>query len=264
MITIFVTRRMKRAAVLLAIAVVTGLIAIQSSPLNTPVPASGRPAPAVVRAGNTADKDVAITFDISWGTKVLPQLLDTLEKHKVRCTFFLAGPWVANNPELARSIVARGHEIGSHGHRHLDYTRYPKEVVIDNLIQAHRVIKEVTEVEPTIFRPPNGKCNSRVRSAASDLGYTIVLWSVDSRDWKTPGVDEIARRVLSGVRPGSIVLMSASDSAKDTPAALAQILEGLKQKGYRPVTVSELIQPKRASMASFTLAASSTRTGHAS
>lgn len=244
MIAIFIGRRTKRAALLLAMVLIIGLVAANSLFEAKLIPTLAKPGSKVIRAVRTDGKQIAITFDISWGTKVLPQVLDVLDRYQTKCTFFLGGPWVANNPELARSIVSRGHEIGSHGHRHLDYTRYSKEVVLDNLAQAHQVIREATGIDPALFRPPNGKYDSTVRSAASDLGYTIVLWSVDSYDWKTPGSDAITKRVLSRVRPGGIVLMHASDSAKDTPAALGPILEGLKQKGYECVKVSQLIQAR--------------------
>ncbi|SHE32171.1 polysaccharide deacetylase family sporulation protein PdaB [Desulforamulus putei DSM 12395] len=190
----------------------------------------------------TDKKVAALTFDISWGTKVPGPVLDTLKKYNVKCTFFISGPWAVKHPEFPRRIVAEGHEIASHGEEHVNLSEYSKEEVKKNILTAHQKIKEVTGVEPNLIRTPNGDWNDMVLTTAEELNYKVVQWSADSLDWKKPGVAAITSNVLKKVEPGAIILMHASDTCLQTPEALPQVLEGLKKQGYQLVTVSELLK----------------------
>jgi len=190
----------------------------------------------------TDKKVAALTFDISWGTKVPEPVLDTLKKYNVKCTFFISGPWAVKHPEFPRRIVAEGHEIASHGEEHVNLSEYSKEEVKKNILTAHQKIKEVTGVEPNLIRTPNGDWNDMVLTTAEELNYKVVQWSADSLDWKKPGVAAITSNVLKKVEPGAIILMHASDTCLQTPEALPQVLEGLKKQGYQLVKVSELLK----------------------
>ena len=190
----------------------------------------------------TDKKVAALTFDISWGTKVPGPVLDTLKKHNVKSTFFISGPWAVKHPEFPKRIVAEGHEIASHGEEHVNFSEYPKETVKKNILTAHEKIKKVTGVEPTLIRTPNGDWNDMVLTTAEELNYKVIQWSTDSLDWKKPGVQAITDRVLKKIEPGDIILMHASDTCLQTPDALPQVLAGLKQQGYQLVTVSELLK----------------------
>ena len=189
----------------------------------------------------TDKKVVALTFDISWGTKVPGPVLDTLKQYNVKSTFFISGPWAVKHPEFPKRIAAEGHEIASHGEEHVNLSEYPKETVKKNILTAHEKIKEVTGVEPKLIRTPNGDWNDMVLTTAEELNYKVIQWSTDSLDWKKPGVQAITDRVLKKVEPGDIILMHASDTCLQTPEALPKVLEGLKQQGYQLVTVSELL-----------------------
>nr|WP_127484034.1 polysaccharide deacetylase family protein [Paenibacillus ehimensis] len=190
----------------------------------------------------TRQKRVALTFDIGWGSKVPGPVLGILRKKNVtQATFFLSAPWVARHPRLARTIRSRGYEIGSHGDMHVNYTKHGNRWIHRQVKKAENVIRRATGVKPVLFRPPNGDLNARVVSKLRSLGYLTIHWSVDSLDWKKPGVAAIVRRVLNAVRPGDIVLMHASDSASQTAQALPQIIDGLRKKGYRLATVSNLL-----------------------
>ncbi|AQS58951.1 polysaccharide deacetylase family sporulation protein PdaB [Desulforamulus ferrireducens] len=190
----------------------------------------------------TDKKVVALTFDISWGTKVPGPVLDILKQHNVKSTFFISGPWAVKHPEFPKRIVAEGHEVASHGEEHVNLSEYPKEVVRKNILTAHEKIKEVTGVEPNLIRTPNGDWNDMVLTTAEELNYKVIQWSTDSLDWKKPGVQTIVDRVLKKVEPGDIILMHASDTCLQTPEALPKVIEGLKQQGYQLVTVSELLK----------------------
>ncbi len=186
--------------------------------------------------------DVCLTFDISWGEKTLPLVLKVLEEQQTPATFFLSGPWAIRHPEAVREIYARGHEIASHGDRHLNLSQYPKEVVRENISKAHRDLLSVVDRVVPFFRPPNGDYDDLVIDTAKELGFETVIWSVDSLDWKNPGPDYMIDRVLKRSFPGAIILCHASDSSHEIHFALPGIISGLRKKGYRLVTLSQLAE----------------------
>lgn len=189
----------------------------------------------------TDKKVAALTFDISWGTEVPGPVLDTLKEYNIKSTFFISGPWAVKHPEFPKRIVADGHEIASHGEEHVNLSEYSKADIQKNIITAQEKIKQVTGVTPNLIRTPNGDWNDLVLTTAEELNYKVIQWSTDSLDWKKPGVQAIVDRVLKNTHPGAIILMHASDTCLQTPAALPQVLDGLKQQGYQLVTVSELL-----------------------
>lgn len=190
----------------------------------------------------TDQKVAALTFDISWGTEVPGPVLDILKEHYVKSTFFISGPWAVKHPEFPKRIVSDGHEIASHGEEHVNLSEYAKSEVKKNILTSQEKIKQVTGVTPTLIRTPNGDWNDMVLTTAEELNYKVIQWSADSLDWKKPGVQVIVDRVLKRTQPGAIILMHASDTCSQTPEALPQVLEGLKQQGYQLVTVSELLK----------------------
>lgn len=235
-------RRLKVGLLLLGgVAFIGGLVVLGLLREPAASPTSTSSSPIVYRV-RTEEKLVALTFDISWGTETPPKVLGLLKKENVKCTFFLSGPWVKKYPELARRISEDGHEIASHGHRHINLSPLPPGEIRTEISRAHETIEEVTGKTPKLIRTPNGDYNAKVLKVAKDMGYTVIQWDVDSLDWKNPGVNTIIARVLKNVRPGSIVLLHASDTCQQTHLALPAIIQGLKEKGYRMVTVSELLQ----------------------
>lgn len=194
---------------------------------------------------STQSNKVALTFDISWGTVRPGPVLDVLQRYNQKATFFLSGPWSERHPDIVRRIKAEGHDIQSHGQKHVDFSGLSKQGVQENILAADKILQEVAGVKPTFIRPPNGDFNEMSVMAADEVGYKTVIWSVDSLDWKNPGVDVIIRRVVEKSHPGDIILMHASDSCKQTDAALPAVLEGLKAKGLVPVTLPELLRESR-------------------
>lgn len=190
----------------------------------------------------TSEKKLALTFDISWGTKMPGPVLDVLKQNGVKATFFLSGPWSERYPEVVRRIQADGHEIQSHGHKHVNFSGLSREGVISNIRSAHRILAEITGREPTMIRPPNGDFNDLSVATAREVGYEPVIWSVDSRDWMNPGVDQIANRVLKLAHPGAIILLHASDSCKQTDQALPLVIKGLRDRGFEFVLMQDLLR----------------------
>lgn len=197
--------------------------------------------PIAIAGTRTEQKVVALTFDHSWGNKFTPSILDTLKENNIRATFFIMGPWAQKYPEVAKRIAADGHEIGSHGYRHENYGDMSAEWVREDIQKAHNQIKEVTGVEPSLLRPPNGHYSRQSLKVTDELGYKTIIWNVDSLDWKNPGRDVIIDRVMKRLKPGAIILMHASDTPVQTADALPILLGKIKAEGYQIVTVGELL-----------------------
>lgn len=198
--------------------------------------------PSAIYSVPTEKKLIALTFDISWGEKRPEPILKVLEDKKVdKATFFLSSPWSKTHPEIVTNIKNAGFEIGSHGHKHVNYSTLSNEEIRTQISTAHTVLTELTGAEPNLIRMPNGDFDKRVLQVASDLGYKVIQWDTDSLDWKNIGVDNIVKRVTTKAHPGDIVLLHASDSCKQTHEALPLIIDQLRSQGYEFVTVSELI-----------------------
>jgi len=196
----------------------------------------------------TNKRYIALTFDIGWGNQVSGTVLRVLQRKNVKnATFFLSATWAAQYPRSARRIRSQGYEIGSHGYLHHDYTKHSENWIRSQVKKAERVIKNVTGVRTRLIRTPYGSINGKVVKLLGTLNYRTIHWSVDSLDWTNPGVDAIVKRVLSQTRSGDIILMHASDSATQTAKALPIMIDRLRAKGFRFVTVSELINGRTGS-----------------
>lgn len=194
-----------------------------------------------LRDVNTTQKVAALTFDISWGTMMPPKILKILVADHVAATFFLSGPWAKQNPSLVSEMVRDGFEIESHGWAHVNFTSLSTAGIVRNISETNAVLTALTGKSPTFVRPPNGDFNSRSILAARSIGYTTVTWGTDSIDWMNPGVSTIVSRVVQRIHAGDIILMHASDTCKQTDLALPIILKDLKAKGYRLVTLKNLM-----------------------
>jgi polysaccharide deacetylase family sporulation protein PdaB len=190
----------------------------------------------------TDKKVIALTFDISWGNNTPLPVIDILKNNGVKATFFLSGPWVKQYPDIPKRIKEDGHEIGSHGYRHINLSNLSKSEIKDEMSKAQNNIKEVTGVDVNLIRTPNGDFNDQVIEAAHECSYEVIQWGTDSLDWMNPGVNNIIDRVSKKVHPGDIILMHASDTCKQTTEALPVVIQNLKSQGYEFVTVSELLK----------------------
>ncbi|PRZ13365.1 polysaccharide deacetylase family sporulation protein PdaB [Laceyella sediminis] len=200
------------------------------------------PGPSAIYSVETDKKQVALTFDISWGEERTGPILDVLEQKGLKkATFFLSSPWAESHPDLVKRIVDMGFEIGSHGHRHDNYSQYNEEQIRTQISKADRILTEITGKKPKLIRYPNGDFDKRVLRIADQMGYKSIQWDTDSLDWMNPGKEKIINRVLKRVHPGDIILMHASDSCRQTHEALPVIIDSLRKQGYQFVTVSELI-----------------------
>lgn len=218
---------------------VIGLLAISALYVQVSDVVTG--GPLAIAGTRTEHKVVALTFDHSWGNKFTPSILDTLKKNDIRVTFFIMGPWAQKFPDVAKRMVADGHEIASHGYRHENYGDMTVEWVREDIQKAHALIKDVTGADPFLIRPPNGHYSLKSLKVTDELGYKTIIWNVDSLDWKNPGRDVIIDRVVKRLKPGAIILLHASDTPVQTAEALPILLDKIKAEGYQIVTVGELL-----------------------
>ncbi len=189
----------------------------------------------------TLEKEIALTFDLTWGSENIKEVLNILEAHHVRATFFLSGNWVETYPEFVETIIEAGHDIGNHSLTHSNMTQQSFEEKIAEIQGVHDNVKELTGYEMILFRAPYGAYDDEVILAAKELGYSTVNWSVDSFDWKDYGKDSIIDTVLQNkeLEEGAIIRMHAE--AKYTKDALESVILGIKEKGLEFVPLSELI-----------------------
>jgi len=218
---------------------VVGLFAVGAMYIQVAQRISG--GPIAIAGTRTERKVVALTFDHSWGNTFTPSILDTLKANNIKVTFFIMGPWAKKYPEVAQRMAADGHEIASHGYKHQNYGDMTSEWVKEDIEKAHALIKEVTGVDATLIRPPNGHYSQESLKVADELGYKTIIWNIDSLDWKNPGRDVIVERVMKRLKPGGIILMHASDTPVQTAEALPILLEKIKAQGYEFVTVGQLL-----------------------
>ena len=187
----------------------------------------------------TDKKQIAISFDCAWGTDYTDSLLETMQKEKVRCTFFMVEFWTEKHPDYVKKIYDAGHEIGTHSATHPYMSKLKKEAIIKELTTSSKAIENITGQNPMVFRPPYGDYNDLLIKTAKELGLYTIQWDVDSLDWKDLSATQIASRVLTKVRNGSIVLFH--NQGLHTWEALPTIISTLKEQGYEFVPIGELI-----------------------
>ena len=200
----------------------------------------GRQRPALWNSVNTERKVVALTFDDGPHGKLTPQLLDLLQRENVRATFFVLGSLVEANPQIVQRMAAEGHEVANHTWDHPRLPSLGAEKFDEQIRKTTEIIEQNTGRKVSIMRPTYGLYNERVKNELlKDYGLDIILWSVDPNDWKKPGANVVARRLVEGAHPGAILL--AHDIHPGTIAAMPRAIADLKAKGYEFATVSELL-----------------------
>jgi peptidoglycan/xylan/chitin deacetylase (PgdA/CDA1 family) len=200
----------------------------------------------IVTQGPGGEPLVALTFDDGPNEPATSQILDLLAAKEAKATFFVVGANAAVYPDTLRRAVADGHAIGNHSYRHRK-----RDTLIDpryrEVARTQTEIERITGVRPTVYRSPNGFHTPWQLRAVRRAGLTAVHWNVQTKDWENPDPDVIVRRVLRHVRPGAIVLLHdgvdtrhGADRAS-TIEALPRLIDALRERGFRLVTVPELL-----------------------
>ncbi|QRG65445.1 polysaccharide deacetylase family protein [Brevibacillus choshinensis] len=193
--------------------------------------------------GNPNKPAISFMINVAWGNEYLDSMLDILDKHGVKTTFFLDGSWVKRYPEEAKKIAARGHEIGNHAYSHPDMNTLGMQRIHQEISKTQDIIQKTIGVKPTLFAPPSGAFNQRVvQIAQSSYQMKTILWTADTVDWQKPSSSWVIRKISRLMGNGVLVLMHPTAASE---ASLDQLLTIAKQKGLVPTTVSEVISSNR-------------------
>ena len=237
--------RVSRFCLALFIAVVVAQIGRAQG--NSPVASSEQdkpiapPAPQITFNSVHVDGPyIAMTFDDGPSATLTPKLLNLLAARHLKATFFLIGQNVVDHPDIVARAAREGHEIANHSWSHPKLGSMSDEAVRRELQRTDDAIKNAIGKRPTLMRPPYGSITARQKRWIHDqFGYQIILWDVDPLDWRRPGPAVVTSRILKETRPGSIVL--SHDIHPGTIEAMPATLSQLEAKGFKFVTVSELI-----------------------
>ncbi len=218
-----------------------------AAPMKAPVPA---PAPAVQRQAlllkevPTQVKMIAFTFDDGPNRRYTPQVLDLLQKYHAHATFFLIGQEVVRFPEMVKKIEASGMEIGNHGMHHKWLHKLTADDIQKEITGGSDAITSAGGKKPYLYRLPGGYASEDASKLLGSLGYTVIGWSVDTRDWRMSATAEgIERIVMRDAAPGRIVIMHDGSIRREaTIQALSHVLPALESQGYKIVSISELLR----------------------
>ncbi|QJU09585.1 hypothetical protein FBF27_04230 [Candidatus Saccharibacteria bacterium oral taxon 488] len=203
---------------------------------NFPKPPEPKPAPAAPTPANPG-KVIALTFDDGPGPYTA-QLLDILDQHSAKATFFLIGSKVSAQADILRRMHSRGHQLGNHSWSHPELPKLSVDQIAGEIDRTNEAIRQATGVKPSILRPPYGAVNGVVLEQLRARGMSSILWSVDTRDWADRNSQIVCSRAVAGARPGAIILMH--DIHQTSVNAVPCILSSLKQQGYSFVTIQRL------------------------
>jgi peptidoglycan-N-acetylglucosamine deacetylase len=210
------------------------------SPGPAATPATSAAAKVTYSSVHVDGPYIAMTFDDGPHQTLTPKLLDLLAQKKIKVTFFVLGENVERYPEILKRAVAEGHEIGNHSWSHPNLAKLSQEKVRDQLKRTDDLIRQTIGFRPKIMRPPYGSLTSKQRQwVHEEFGYNVILWEVDPLDWKEPGRAVVARRIISQTKPGFIIL--SHDIHAQTIDAMPEVFDALLAKGFKFVTVSELL-----------------------
>lgn len=196
----------------------------------------------VYRNASVSNMQIALTFDDGPHPGRTPEILDILERHKIKATFFVVGQNVQYYPDVFKRTVDEGHEIGNHTHSHKVLKPFTDNT-IEEIDSFNKAINEIYKKDVNILRPPEGKYDSNLSVFAKENDYKIVLWSIDTLDWTHRSPESITNTVINEIKGGDIILMHDYISGKSpTPEALETIIPMLLERGFEFVTVSELLK----------------------
>ena len=193
----------------------------------------------VIYNGNRNSNKVSIMFNVYWGTEYIDEILSVLDDYSIKTTFFVGGVWVEKELDTLNKIISSGHEIGNHGYLHKDQEKLSYDQNYDEIKINHDLVKVNTGIEMNLFAPPSGSFNKSTIESATNLGYTTIMWSKDTIDWRDKDANVIFKRATDGVKGGDLILAHPTEH---TVKALPLILEYYKLNNIDATTVSKCLR----------------------
>ena len=190
---------------------------------------------------NTTRQIMAFAINLAWGEEYLPSLFRGLREQNIKVTFFIDGEWAEKFPDIVRYISAEGHEVASHGYRHVHVERMGESEIRKLISDNDKLLVNIGVTPSPLFAPPYGECNSTIVSAGASLGYTTIMWTIDTIDWNTKDSQKILNRVIPKITPGAIILAHPTSSFLE---AFPKIVDASREAGYGFMTISDLISSK--------------------
>jgi peptidoglycan/xylan/chitin deacetylase (PgdA/CDA1 family) len=185
-------------------------------------------------------KCIAITFDDGPHKTLTPKLLDLLDCYGIKATFFVQGGKVKQHPEIVKRASEEGHEVANHGWNHPQLPKCDCWELHHQLADTSALIRKATGKKVTLMRPPYGEVNSLIyNTIESQYGLKVIHWSVTPNDWTRPGIFALMHRITTNTSPGAIILLH--DTHKGTIDAIPAMLDSLLPRGFKFVTISELL-----------------------
>lgn len=186
-------------------------------------------------------KLLVLTFD-DGPSKYTPMILDTLKQNNINATFFVMGQSLEKNSNILEKSLQNGNEIGIHCYSHKLFTRLSNDEIKKQIETTKKLIKQQIGITPNLIRVPYGSLNKRVENLLLDEGFTSILWSVDSLDWKFKNTNKTYNYILKKTTGNDIILMH--DTFKSSYETVSKIIPYYKEKGYLFVTVSKFLEVK--------------------
>lgn len=237
---IFVVKKSTIIRAAVFVLLVVGAIVYTQVAINDAAPAASMSEKMPICQVAADEKAVALTFDTAFGDEdYTDKILDSLSNESVYGTFFVMGLWASEHPEALDAIAQDGHEIASHSMNHMRYTDMTADEMLSDAKDAAQLIFDKTGYDTRNIRMPYGAFDSASITALESQGYVPVKWSLDSKDWKGYDAQKIADGVLAEVKNGDIIMFQNNMAA--TPDALSAIILGLREQGFKIVTVSDLL-----------------------
>ena len=190
----------------------------------------------IYRYADEESKGVSLMFNVYWGTEEVYRILETLEAHGDKATFFIGGCWADDNVACLKAIAEKGHELGNHGYFHKDHKKLNTEQNKKEISDCNRFIELATGITPTLFAPPSGSYGDTMLSVCKELQMKTILWSKDTIDWRDKNASLVYTRATKDVKGGDFILMHPMTATAD---ALDDILKYYETKGLETLTVSE-------------------------
>ena len=191
---------------------------------------------------NTEEKIIALTVDDGPDPRFTPKILDILKENNVHATFFVVGSQLEKYPDIGKRLVEEGNEVGNHTYSHQVLPSEDANQVVNEIVKGAEVIQKVLDTKTKYFRAPKGLFNNDVLKVANEQGEMVIMWSITLEHHASITPQDMAMRIIDKITPGCIILMHDGrlDRTKSIEA-LPILIKGLQEKGYKFVTLSELL-----------------------